>query len=680
MQLRAKALTLLAALALSAAAQAAAHGGIFLVPVDPNNPPVPSPSAAQPGPSQLPGAAKTPKAGPATPDPLRGSEDLERMYWSAWWHYNRANYLEVKAHIHDSGTLTGSDDFYLGHGERSLARDSLKPSSATVQEHVVPALLVALRTARSNDLRSACLIALAKIGESPNVAVEDSLAQVFLPWLKHPNQEVAETAAVALGILGNEDMVQPLTALFFNNAEGRALVGTSEVPYRTRAFAGYGLGVIGSQTHDEALKRLIASRLIEILEGPDFSGPDIKVAALSALGLTAIELSPEPPRPSVAWGSSPAREHVLSRRTQLEYLLGWLDPRITRAKKRERKIQWHVPIALARLLPDVGASPRSSVVGALLEQLGAGARTLPELQEGVVLALGEIGDCDDDAQDQAIRSALLDASKGGDAMTRRFALLSLARVSGRPGEGEEPLAGMPQTIKHLLHTMARGKSQLRPWAGLSAGVLGRSLAEQGVSPPGSLALALIDATRSSSRPLNTGAYAVGLGLLGDARSEAPLLQKLHSVREDISRGYVAVGLGLAGHRSSIEAIQGMLEKAKYKPVLLWQSAIGLGLLGDKTVVPDLVSMLMTARGMASQSSTASALGIIGDARSVQPLVDMLAAKKAVGSSARAFAAVALGIVCDPKPLAWNTSYSLGANYRFAPRTMTGNGQGILDIL
>lgn len=124
----------------------------------------------------------------------------------------------------------------------------------------------------------------------------------------------------------------------------------------------------------------------------------------------------------------------------------------------------------------------------------------------------------------------------------------------------------------------------------------------------------------------------------------------------------------------------MLEKAKYKPVLLWQSAIGLGLLGDKTVVPDLVSMLMTARGMASQSSTASALGIIGDARSVQPLVDMLAAKKAVGSSARAFAAVALGIVCDPRPLAWNTSYSLGANYRFAPRTMTGNGQGILDIL
>jgi len=680
MQLKTTTLALCGFLLLAGAAEASMHGGIFIVPVDPNNPPAPSPSAAQPGPSGVPGAAKTPPPGPATPNPMRATEGIERMYWSAWWHYNRAPYLDLKSHIHDGGTLTGSDDFYLGHGERSHARDHLRPSATTIQDQVVPALLVALRTARSNDLRSACLIALAKIGEAPHVPFEDSIAQVFLPWLEHPNQEVAESAAVALGILGKEDMTQTLISLLFDNAHGRALVGTSEVPYRTRAFAGYGLGVIGRKTRDQELKRLIAVRLIEILEGPDFSGPDIKVAALSALGLTAIEFSPEPPRPSVAWGVSESAEHVLSRRTQIEYLLTWLDPRVVRAKKRERKIQWHVPIALARLLPGTGDSTRAAVVNTLIEQLGPGSRALPQLQEGVALALGEIGDADSDVLDESIRSVLTEASKGGDAMTRRFALLSLARVSGRPGLGEEPLAGTPATVKHLLHTLARGKSQLRPWAGLSAGLLGRTLASEGVTAPSSLNLALVDATRTCNKPQDIGAYSVGLGLMGDGRSEAPLLQKLESVREDISRGYVAVGLGLAGHRSAIEPIQTMLEKAKFKPQLLWQSAIGLGLLGDKTVVPDLVDMLMTARGMASQSSVASALGIIGDARSIQPLVDMLAAKKAIGSSARAFAAVALGIVCDPEPVPWNTSYALGANYRSAPRTLTSGGQGILDIL
>ena len=60
---------------------------------------------------------------------------------------------------------------------------------------------------------------------------------------------------------------------------------------------------------------------------------------------------------------------------------------------------------------------------------------------------------------------------------------------------------------------------------------------------------------------------------------------------DDARGYCAVALGLMDDRGSIEQIQGVIAKSKYKPELLKQAAVGLGLLGDKQLVPELIEML-----------------------------------------------------------------------------------------
>ena len=46
---------------------------------------------------------------------------------------------------------------------------------------------------------------------------------------------------------------------------------------------------------------------------------------------------------------------------------------------------------------------------------------------------------------------------------------------------------------------------------------------------------------------------------------------------------------------------------------------------------------------------------------------------------RAFAAVALGSVCDKQALPWNSSLAALANYRAAVETLTDGGCGILDI-
>ena len=125
----------------------------------------------------------------------------------------------------------------------------------------------------------------------------------------------------------------------------------------------------------------------------------------------------------------------------------------------------------------------------------------------------------------------------------------------------------------------------------------------------------------------------------------------------------------------------MIETSKFRPGLLKQAAIGVGLLGDKSAVTGLVTMLRTAKGFAAQAAIANALGTIGDANSVAPLVEMLD-DGSITDSARGFAAVALGIVCDKEDLPWNTKIAVDLNYRASTQTLTdaSGGTGILDIL
>jgi HEAT repeat protein len=105
-----------------------------------------------------------------------------------------------------------------------------------------------------------------------------------------------------------------------------------------------------------------------------------------------------------------------------------------------------------------------------------------------------------------------------------------------------------------------------------------------------------------------------------------------------------------------------VRESRYKPDQLKSAAIGLGLLGDKDLVPDLISMLGEAKTTSSQAAIASALGFIGDSRSIDPLVSMLK-KPDVSATARGFAAVALGIVADKESLPWNAKISTDINYR-----------------
>jgi HEAT repeat protein len=173
---------------------------------------------------------------------------------------------------------------------------------------------------------------------------------------------------------------------------------------------------------------------------------------------------------------------------------------------------------------------------------------------------------------------------------------------------------------------------------------------------------------------------VAAGLFGNRESTEELLERLSKTAQDDARGYVALGLGLLGDRRAIDPIQEVVEQSAYRPGLLKQAAVALGLLGDREVSRSLVQMLAEADGLATQAALASALGQIGDRDSIALLVGMLG-DATLTDTARGFAAVALGLVAEKELLPWNEKFSRDVNYRAATQTLNSTaGTGVLNLL
>jgi HEAT repeat protein len=568
-------------------------------------------------------------------------------------------------------TRTDSDTFFLSQGERNTAKDVLVPSEETIHKIVVPALLAALEKERSNDIVTGCLIALAKIGDVRGENGASELEPRLAKFLADGNQEIAETAAVAIGILAEDSSVELLSALANDTPKGRARVGNKEVHFRTRAFATYGLGLIGARTASDRVRREIAAILVDLLGKPESSTRDLKVAALVALGLVPVDVSTE-----IAAGIP--RNPSESRQGEIRFV-----EQIFRDASNDSTVRAHAPAALARLLPGAPAATKAEVAKLLLAPLAPHAKEHIEIQQACALALGQVGDADGEAIDGEIRETLARvAAESRDAQTKGFAMISLGQIGGNLGRGDAD-AGVRACRDALLAALAQSRGNARPWAAIGLAVLERALGETDAghaleSAASKTALrAALEETASPS-PLSGLAIACGIARDGEARSI--LRAKLRTAPGDDVRGYLAVALGLVQAHEAVPEIEALVLDSKYKPALLREAAIGLGLLGDKNVVPELVKMLAEARGLSSQAALASALGFIGDSRSIRPLVEMLE-KKDITESARGFAAVALGIVADKERLPWNSKISTNIDYRASTVTLTSpEATGILDLL
>ena len=669
-----------------------AHGGVCYGPGGTPGPAghCPMPSAGDLGPTSVgPAGASGTRApvGPSIAGPVRpgtpGGSTTATMpvgpdltVWSLWWEFSKQPYLNLKAHIHGNGLVSGSGDWFLGQGKTDTARDSMAPTREQIRQKVVPALLAALERETNNDIVTGCLIALAKIGDANTESRTSEFEQVIKNFLADSNQEISETAAVSLGILANDASIPTLEALLKDTSEGRNLVGSSQVNYRTRSFAAYGLGLIGARTVKEDKRQEIVRILTETIETDDTKSRDLKVSCIIAMGLVRLEtIEPLPETAPRPYGS---------RVGQLEYLLAFLQD-----DDNNFLVRAHCPTALARLLVDLPAERyeawRMRIAADLTERASKNphprsiSKEQIEVIESSILALGLIGT--NGKEDKAIRDVLAAVPRDiADQQSRNFSMIAMAKAGGTVGQ-EDIDSGIAQASDFLLGQLSKGKSSIKPWAGLSIGVMHRELAKANVSSAhmAAMASALRMALDEEKDKAKLGAYAVGVGIMRDIESSAILREKLQRVQDDEARGYVAVALGLINAREAVVDIQDIVKESKYRPGLLRQAAVGLGLLGDKELVPDLMKMLSESKSLAAQAAIASALGSIGDARSIDPLVEMME-NEDLTARARAFAAVALGIVADKEPLPWNTKIGLDLNYRASTQTLVAGGAGILDIL
>jgi HEAT repeat protein len=598
---------------------------------------------------------------------LTGGGALDTLDWTTWWEFNKDPFLNLKAHLNDLAPRSGDGSWFLGQGTTSAERESLRPTHEQIRARVLPALRKALEEETSNDIRSACMIALARIGRDEDAEGGAQLEELFRRFLDEPNQEVAETSVAALGILGHERAV-----LFL----GEVLLGSEEVQkksLRTRAFAAYALGLVGARSDNEDVRRFVVHKLATALETDRSAATDVRVACVLSLGRV--------PLPRTRKAEAPAGEELppsASRRAQIDYLL-----EVLRDEKRSWMVRSHVPTSVARLITvDAGSrweAARRDAVSELLERMRPGAREPRELHQSCVIALGMLGDNDEDDLDVRIRRTLLELDGSRlDAQSRNLALIALGKIGARAGTGEP--ASVEEIRSHLLRKLARGREATARWAALGVAILERGLIEAGDIASDSVTSALRSALREAKAPLDVGAFSIACGILRDAGAEEILRAKLGDLREDEARGYAAIGLGMIRASGSRELIRGLLGDSTRRPLLLGQLAISLGLLGDPGVVDDLVSAMRETSSSSVIAVLAEALGRIGDQRSIQPLLDVLGDQD-LPDAVRSFAAVALGVMADRDALPWNTLFSVDVNHNAAPVTLYDNqGFGLLNIL
>lgn len=673
-----------------------AHGGIYRGPRDivPPNPGAPrGGSGPGPGPHQpgLPGP-HTPNPGPVGPGPKgsptggpggmppgrnpitgpRGPElEPDFTQWHYWWEFNKDPYLRLKDAVHADTAVSGSTDIYLGFTTRVEHRDSRAPTEAMRRDVILPALKQLIDGTEDNDIASACMVAMAKVGLPPR---DFTLRDVFAPRLASPSQELRETAAIAFGIAGHahDGATELLLDLVGDTPAGRRLCGRAEVGARTRAFAAYGLGLHAHNGADLAAKARTLTAMQAVLSDPS-TARDLEVAAIHAIGLLRLD-------PAAA-----------DSRALLDRALAGLEAHYLRARgPGDQLLQAHVPTAVARLLtrsfPDAAVVAHwqqifvADLVGSDQER-----RSSRDFARSCALALGQIGaPCDDErSRSAAVVDVLLQQwREHKDQQTRFFSVLALGQIGGR------------RCRSLLLTEFGRretNRSIEKPWVAMALGVLAfDALARQrdaGDLPvvDDELGRTLHQALDDLRDPMALSAIAVSLGLAGyrPAGDDLRALLAANQNKDDLA-GYLCIGLALLHDDLAREPIRQLLLRSARRPELLRQAAIALGKLGDKSAAESLQDLLRQQQengggNLASLAAFAAALGFIGDCRSIEPLRRMLG-DTALQPLNRAFAAAALGGVGDKEPLPWNSAIGAHLNYRAAVETLTDQVAGILDIL
>ncbi len=575
--------------------------------------------------------------------------------WRIWWRLNRDPLLVVDP----SAALPLSTDggFYLGEGDADRDQSRIV-SAGTVAEQVLPGLIEALESESSPAVRSSILVALGRAGSLAG----ESTARRVLALVADPDRGVTEAAILAAGLQADPYVVRRLIHIVHGCEAGVELLGGRVADTRLSAFTALAIGLGVRRSGHEDLRRFVAFDLARTASNP-FSAPDVPAACVAAVGLL-----PLPWRGDLTPDETRAAPHA-SREGQLAWLL-----QAAVAEGVHRQVRGHAALALGRLCE--GATPqwREHVGRRLLELLDEDTKACLEARQGAAIALGQLGDCDEDALDRRIRRDLVRASRKGDALTRRYALVAIARVAARAGTGAgSPDHGRGELVAHLLTQLTHGRAGLDAWSALALGTLQRELFRGGVAPSRDVQEALARELLDCRTPTTAGAFALGLALSHAPGAGAQLAEALERFGGDEpAAAAIALALGLTGGPEARVELVELIEGTSGRPALLHDAALALALTGDFDGTPRLVRAFETTSALDSRAALASALGRTGDARAIQPLLSALRDTTSP-QSARALAARGLGWLVDQGGAPVWTPLSCDLNWGADTSTLAGLG-------
>ena len=664
----------------------AAHGGQYRGPgsvIPPGNPTSSGVSQNKTGGSTVPGVSspRVPvhSAGPSAgangavgarrsagsvPRGYAVGDDLGR--WEFWWEFGKDPYLQLRDAIYKE--RRGDPQLKLWNPRMAADAGIFSPPTGDDVRAVAVQLAALLKSSDDRDTSSACLLALAKIG-SARAGIH--LAEQFKPFLARGDQELRESAALALGVSGSLDLEtqQILVDLIGDSKDGRLLSGDSAVNERTRSFATYGAGLLLKLSRKAGASMRLTAAIRRVLNEPSKHGRNLMVASIEALALF--------PRDWRSRAAATLRDSIVED-------LGLYYDRDLGAG--DQLIQAHVPTAIARLLDRdtiVAAKWRERFSGDLRAGLRSSMRGSGKVNHHIAqscaMALGLM--CtpweDDNSASRQIGELLVDVHRDHrDQQTRSFAVLSLARIGGQ------------KSLAYILSAVnGANKAIEQPWLAMALGVIAARQRMDGshdrasAEDFGRITASLLHQFGEANNPGTVGAIAVALGLAGapDARDALRGTLVAQSKRADVA-GYVALGLGLLQDKRAITDLRMLRQNSVRRPFVMMQCVRALGLLGDKDLVAELTSELAAPSvTLIRLSSLVSALAQIGDRSCLAPLQQLMA-NQDVSPLSRAFAAVALGGVCDKDSEPWNSVYATQVNYRAATETLTDGAAGILDLL
>lgn len=648
-----------------------------------------------PPPSIGPAPAAAP-LGPIVGPPLTS---YDRLSWETWWRVQQDRFLDVRERVrrrHVMGTV----------GLSAIARQDLPPSDHQIETEVVPALVETLNEARSDKLILSSLVALARIGTVSTVGTAGvSIAAreaAIVQHLKARSQDVSETAALALGILGSPGAYAGLRELLDNTDKGAALVKRGRVPERTRSFAAYGLGLMGHASSTEVgLRQRIALTLLDLLArapgkmGAAHMGPaQTDVLAATTLALGQCRLPARPTMPPADLARHPLAEAVMSSSGMARFLTKRLGPRkgAREASTRSTTERAYGLTALATHASSTEGRLREDVLD-LLRREAMNRRRSTEVRSAAVLAIGELASSAGSIADRQALSFLGKLMTFGQPLERRLGSLALAQASASAGPGDDPLEAAGPAARELHKMYLRGGSQERPWGALAAGVQAFHLnkaAGGGIASPLSARavqqraelLKVLSKERSAA---SIGAFGLGVALTHAHASEVERAEagKILSAaygrtHEPMARGHLAIGLGLLEHKPASDAILKDLGQSLANPAFVWHAAVALGLMGDDRLTPALIDAMLEARAHGTRAAAAVALGTVGDQRAVTPLLQIMG-DKSHPTASRSMAIVGLGILCEGTELPWRTPLSNALPYPALTETLGGSGNALFDM-